>query len=229
MAFFKADKETAAKQEGGNYITQSGIYDIDLKYVLADISKGGSISLNFNFDLNGQNQTLWGGLRLTNNDGSPNFQADTFNKLLVIAGLDAVADPVEGVLPIGKDGADKEVMVVDDLTDLGEVKMRVQMEYSKYNGSYTEKKIIKNFYRADGASADEIVNETEIGVRLAKDEEYAGNITYRESAKGANDAPTAEEIQAWIAAGRPEGTAGASGAAAPAANKPKFGKKFGAK
>lgn len=228
MAFFNANKEQAAKAEGGNYITESGIYDVDLKHVLTDINDKGSITLNFNYDMNGQNQTLWGGIRLTNNDGQENFQANTFNKLLVIADLDAIADPIEGTLPIGKDGADKDVMVLDDLSDLGDIKMRVQMEYSKYNGDFTEKKVIKAFYRADGASADEIINETEVGVKLEKDEAYASNITYKESAKGANDAPTAEEITEWIAAKRPKGTAGGSGTPA-ASNKPKFGKKFGAK
>lgn len=226
MSFFKTNQEAAAKQEGGNYVTESGIYDIDLKHVIVDVNDAGGMSLNFNFDLNGQDQTLYGGLRLTNNDGKENFQANTFNKLLVIAGLEEVADPIEAVLPIGKEGADKEVMILDELTDFGAIKMRVQMEYSKYNGDYTEKKIIKSFYREDDASADEIINETEVGVKLGKDEAFASNITYKESVKGANDAPTAEEIAAWIAGGRKKGTAGASGAAAPAANKPKFGKKF---
>lgn len=230
MSFFKADKEQAAKQEGGNYITQSGIYDVVLKHVIVDINEKGGVALNFNYDLNDQNQTLWGGLRLTNNDGQDNFQAGTFNKLLVIADLEDVADPEEATLPIGKEGADKDVMVLADLEDIP-CKMRVQMEYGKYNGDFTEKKVIKAFYREDGASADEIINETEIGVKLAKDEAYADNITYKESRKGAGDAPTAEEITAWIAAKRPKGTAGASGTggATAATNKPKFGKKFGGK
>ena len=226
MALFKRNTEEAAKQEGGNYITESGIYLVDMKHMLADIGESGSISLNVNYELNGQDQVLYGGLRLTNNDGTENFQANTFNKLLVIADLEEAADPIEGSLPIGKNGTDKDVMVVDDFTDFGEVYMRVQMEYSKYNGNFKERKVIKAFYRADGASADEIVNESEVGVKMEKDQAFASNITYKESKKGANDAPTAEEITAWIAGGRKDGSAGASGAAAPAANKPKFGKKF---
>ena len=229
MSFFTADKEQAAKQEGGNYITASGIYDIDIKHVLVDVNEKGGVALNFNYDMNGQNQTLWGGLRLTNNDGQENFQAGIFNKLLVVAGLEDVADPEEATLPIGKDGADKDVMVLADIEDIS-VKMRVQMEYGKYNGDYTEKKVIKAFYREDGASADEIINETEIGIKLEKDLPYAENITYKESKKGAGDAPTAEEIAEWIAAKRPKGTAGASAAGGAAkSNTPKFGKKFGGK
>lgn len=226
MSFFKADKEQAAKQEGGNYITASGIYDVEIKHVIVDENEQGGIALNFNFDMNGQNQTLWGGMRLMNNNGTENFQAETFNKLLVILDLEEIADPEEATLPIGKDGADKDVMVLPDIEDVA-LKMRVQMEYGKYNGNYTEKKVIKAFYREDGASADEIINETEVGVKLAKDEAYASNITYKESKKGAGDAPTAEEIAEWIAAKRPKGTAGeGSTSSAPAANKPKFGNKF---
>lgn len=218
MAFIKRNTATAAKSEGGNYITESGIYDVTLKHVLVDQNDSGSTSLSFVVERNGQEQVIWSGLRLTNNDGSENFQAATFHKLLAILDIEDVADPEEAVLPIGKDGADKEVYVLADIPE-ADVKMRVQMEYSKYQGDIKEKKLVKAFYREDGASAEEILNETEIGVKLAKDEEYASNVTYR-------DDLTAEEVQEWIKGGRGSGGAKGTGGKTDT-NKPKFGKKFG--
>ncbi len=49
--------------------------------------------------------------------------------------------------------------------------------------------VIKNFFTQEGASASEIVNGTESGVQLAKEEAYADNITYKDV--------TPEEVQAW--------------------------------
>ena len=230
MAFYKRNTEQAAKEEGGNYITKSGVYDVTIKHLLVDKNEYEGVALNINLDMNGQNQSIWGGLRVVNNDGSENLQAPVFNKLLAILDIEEVDDEVEETLPIGKEGADKDVMTLTQFED-ADVKMRVQMEYGTFNGNYTEKKVIKAFYRADGASAEEIINDTEIGVKLEKDMAYADNISYKESKKGADDAPTPEDIAQWIADKRPKGTAGAStgGGAAAATNKPKFGKKFGAK
>ena len=231
MSFFKTDLVSASKQEGGNFINTSGIYDVIIKAIIVDTNDKGARSLNFYVDNNGTEQVIYGGIRLDNNDGSANFQANTFNKLCVIAGLDSVENPVEATLPIGPKGAAKDVAVLPDFEEF-ECKMRVQMEYSVPTqganaGKIRESKNIKAFYRTDGASSDEIINETEVGVKLAKDTVYADNITYKESSKGAGDAPTPEEVTAWIAAGR---GASATPAAAAATPKASFGKRtFGAK
>ena len=214
MSFFQVNVTEAAKaSEGGNYINQSGVYPVTIKQVIVDYNDSGARTLNFYVDHNGTEQVLYGALKLDNNDGTPNFQAPLFNKLCVIAGLDSVQDPEEATLPIGKEGADKDVAVLPDFQDL-EVQIWVQMEYHVYNGSIKEKKVITGFYRADGASADEIINETEIGVRFEKDSKYHNNTSYK-------DGLTAESIATWIADGRKEGTAGGS---KPAAPKPTFGK-----
>ena len=151
------------------------------------------------------------------------FGAIAFNKLLVVADIEDVEDPVEASLPIGKKGAEKDVSVLEDITDI-DCKVRVQMEYGIYKGNITEKTIIKSFYRADGASAEEIVNGTEIGVQMVKDEPYLTNVTYKDNL-------TEADIAAWIKAKRPKGTAGAAGSSEegetkkPSFSKPKFGKK----
>lgn len=226
MAFFKVDTTAASKQEGGNHINTSGIYDVTIKNIIVDINDKGARSLNLYVDNAGTPQVLFGAIKLDNNDGTPNFQAALFSKLCVVAGVEDVSDPEEATLPIGKDKADKDVAVLPDFVDI-DVKMRVQMEYSivpegyQKAGQISEKKVIKAFYTAEGASANEILNETEVGVNLEKDMKYADNVTYK-------DGLTAESVAAWIAGGR-QGTVAGSSAPKTAAPKPTFGKKFGVK
>lgn len=221
MAFFtkKTDKESL--KEGGNskYINKSGLYDITvLVPFMGGTTKSPVVELYIDYD--GQKQPLYGNMRITNNDGSENFGAKIFNKLLVIADVDAVADPVEAELPIGKAQGNKSVAILEDLQDI-DCKVHIQMEYSinPVKNSIRESTVIKNFYRTDGASAEEIVNETEPGVNLEKSQKYFDNVSYK-------DGLTEEVVAQWIADKRPEGTA----KAAPATKKPSFGsKKFGDK
>lgn len=200
MAFFKVSSEEAIKASTEGYINRSGVYDVTIKSIIVDYNNHGARTLSFYIEHNGQDQTLWGALRLDNNDGTPNFQAAQFHKLCIIAGLDTVADPEETTLPIGKDGMDKDVLVLPDFIVL-DVKIWVKFEYSIYNGSIKERKLIKNFYAANGASADELINKSEQGVRFAKDEKYHQNTTYK-------DGLTEEIVKKWIAEGRKENTMG---------------------
>ena len=222
MAFFTKKVDAESLKEGGNggkYISNSGLYDVNIIVpFMGGTAKSPVVELFIEY--NGQPQPIYGNMRITNNDGSENFGAKIFNKLLVIADVDAVADPVEATLPIGKAGADKDVAILEDLQDI-ECKLHIQMEYAinPKTNSIRETTVIKNFYRADGASAEEIVNGTEVGVALEKSQKYFENITYK-------DGLTEEVVNEWIAAKRPQGTA----QAAPATKKPSFGaKKFGSK
>lgn len=224
-AFFTVDKTAAAKQEGSSHINHSGIYDVTIKNIIVDMNDKGARTLNLYIDHNGTAQTLYGAIRLDNNDGTPNFQASLFSKLCVVCGVDSVSAPEEATLPIGKENAPKDVAVLPDFVDM-EVKMRVQMEYSVVPAGYakageiSEKKIIKGFYTTAGASAEEILNETEPGIKLQKDLAYADNVTYK-------DGLTEESVQAWIAGGR-KGTATGTTASKTTPPKATFGKKFGA-
>ena len=222
MSFFKTkiDKESIAEGGGGSkYISKSGIYDIEvLTAFMGGTSKSPVVELYI--DLNGQKQPLYGNMRLTNNDGSENFGAKAFNKLLIVGDIEEVSDPVDAELPIGKKEASKDVAILEDIQDIT-CKVRVQMEYSVYKGDIKEKTIVKTFYREDGACAEEIVNETEVGVQLEKDMAYAENVTYK-------DGLDAEQVAQWITDKRPQGTAG-NAPSGEAAKKPSFGgkKKFG--
>jgi len=228
MSFFKTkrDSESVKERVGGSskFLNKAGIYDVNVIAAFVNEGKGGSLTVDFFIEKDEQPQPLYGSLRITNNNGDENkIGAATFNKLLVILDEDEAADPEEATLPMGKDGADKDVAVIPNLTDF-EVKVWVAIEYSVYNGSIKEKKVIRNFYRAnDGASAEEIVNEAEPGQQYAKDLEYLE--TSENKGVIYKDNLTADQVQEWIKGGRKEGTVGGSTSAAkPNFSKRRFGK-----
>ena len=219
MSFFKASRKAEDVKSGGSaYVNGSGVYPVTILAPVVSVSNNGSTSVDMFIEHNGQKQIIYGNLRITNNNGAENkIGSKVFNQLLVVSGVDNVADPVEVDLPIGKGGAMKTVSGLADLSDI-ECLMRIQMEYGIWNGSFTEKKVIKGFYRADKATAEEIVNDSDVGAGYEKDSKYFNNVTYQ-------DGVTPEAIQAWVSANRPKDTAGDSGEAKPA---PSFGnKRFG--
>lgn len=221
MSFAKASKKQEdVKQGGSNHITGSGVYPIALLAPVVSVSKGGSTSVDVFCDHLGQKQIVYGNLRITNNDGSPNkIGAKIFNQLLIIAGVDDVAEPIDAELPIGKNGAMKDCSVLEDLADL-DVHMRIQMEYSLYNGNIQEKKVIKAFFRgADMATAEEIVNEDTPGAGYERELKYVNNITFKD---GLDEATIAK----WISDKRPSGTGGGGSAPkeAPSFGSRRFGK-----
>ena len=218
MAFFKVstDAKSVEESSGSSYISKSGIYNVTLKIVSVDLNKHDAKSINFNVtEENGSNTTFYG-LTLDNNDGSRNFQADIFNKLCIIAGLpQGPQDPESQTHKLGKEGKPTELAVLEDFTDL-ECKIRVQEEYSKYQGKIRKSMKIKNFYSVDGASASEILsadqgNDVVVGTDLAKDEVYAANVTYKDNLDS-------EAISAWKDS---KSSGGSGGAKTPAVvNKP---------
>ena len=221
MSFATASKKKEDVQQGGsNHITGSGVYPVRILAPVVSVSKGGSASVDLYLEHLGQKQIVYGNLRVTNNDGSPNkIGAKIFNQLLIIADVDQVADPVSGELPIGKKEAMKEVDILEDLCDL-DVMMRIQMEYSLYHDNIQEKKIIKAFFRAgDNATAEEIVNEETPGAGYERELKYVNNITFK-------DGLDEETIAKWIADKRPSGSgSGSAPAKAPSFGSKRFGKK----
>jgi hypothetical protein len=223
----KAKEDLA--QGGTNYLVASGCYPVNIIAPFASTSKNGSTVVDLFIDHNGQKQVIYGNLRLTNNDGTENkIGTNVFNQLMVISEVDEVSEPIDAELPIGKDGADVDCGVLEDLADI-DVILRIQMQYSVYLKNIQEKKIIKGFYRAeDNASASEIVNETEAGVQYKDDTKYFDAVTYENGLD-------AEAVKVWVDAKRPKGTGvsggGTSGNTSPGstAKKPAFGKtrKFG--
>jgi len=224
-SFFKSSKTTEDLKQGGgtDHIVNSGCYPVNIIAPFVSVSRNGSTSVDLFVKHGEKQQVVYGNMRITNNDSSENkIGAKVFNQLVIIADVEEVAEPEDAELPIGKKEIMTDVAVLSDLADL-DVFMRVQLEYGAYNGSITEKKIIKGFYRqSDKASAEEIVNEENFGAQFEKDTPYFDSVTYK-------DGVTAEDVTSWVAQQRPKGTAGnsSSGSASSgeSAKKPSFGKK----
>lgn len=180
-------------QSTGSFINKSGIYDVTLNYVQVAETKNKAYQLNFNVTHKGSDQTIFGPIIMNKNGDVNEITQGLLNRLCIIAGMDE-GQEIETVTeerPVGKEQKLTEMEIIPELCDI-DVKIRVQMEYSLYDGNVQERKNIKAFYRADGATAAEAESGEDIGKRLALDEEkYANNVTYK-------DGLTEEAVAEWI-------------------------------
>ena len=190
-------KDAISETSGGNYIAKSGVYDVTIKFASLDVSKNGAESINFNLDYNGNEQTIYGPY-ITDKEGNTlDIGAKLINKLAVIIGMEEgdSYEIEEETHTVGKDKKPQEFSVITNFTDQP-IKIHLQEEYSiskggANDGQIRKSMVIKNFFRADGASAEEIVNGTEVGKRLETTlEKYASNVTYR-------DELTPEMVEEW--------------------------------
>ena len=188
MAFLtvNADEENIRDYDGDGsaYIQKSGIYDVIIKNVIVDQTDKGSQFINLWIDHQGKEQPIFQAMRLTNNDGSDNLGKKAFNKFCIVAGLQAgeeITDPVSVMVPIGKGGEEKKCMVLEQFNDTP-MTIRIQMEYTLYDGKIRESKSIRNFFRyEDKATASEIVNDVENkGEQFQKEQEYADKVSYKD-------------------------------------------------
>lgn len=189
--------EAVAEFSGSKYLNKSGIYDVVINFASIEASKSGATSVNFNVTYGGESHVIYGPY-IADKDGNELKVGKQLivDKLGNIAGVDELNIETETHV-VGKDKKAQEFTVITDFSGLA-VKVRLQEEYSRYNGEITQKMVIKNFFREDGASAEEIVNGTEIGKRLAYEQaNLADKVTYAPSSRGATDAPTPEEVTAW--------------------------------
>lgn len=222
MKLSVSKKADAIKDSGDSaFINRSGIYEVQLNYVQVAATKNGATQLNFNVTHNGMAQTIYGPILLSKEGKLNEITSNLLNRLCIIAGMadgqEIETDTAE--FPVGKDQKMMEMEIIPELTDIP-IRIRIQMEYSLWDGQIQERKNIKAFYREDGATAAEAEAGENIGRRIALDEEkYANNVTYK-------DGLTEDDVKEWIA-NRSNGGKGA--AAAPAvqtsARRPMFGKK----
>jgi hypothetical protein len=163
MAFITVNKEEVAqfKEGGGGFISESGIYPLTIKDAVVRTTKNGATELIFNFkDTNDNDLTIYG-LVISKVDGTPTFGMDILKSLAVIADLDSIADPVERPVKLGGQDKEEDMLVLEDLDGV-EVLVRLQNEYSKYQGKVNRKFIIKKFYRVeDHKTATEIAADKE--------------------------------------------------------------------
>jgi hypothetical protein len=174
---------------GSSYINKSGIYYVTIKKAWVDKSKGGSESISMLVDYKGVEQPIFGAIRLTNNNGKPNFQAKLFNQLMIVCGIEEIDEPSEETITFGKNKTKKTIAALPEFED-EEVQLRIAMEYSVWNGEIQERKVLKNVYSSTGHTAAELVNGLE-ATQLNKDlEKYANQVIYK-------DGLTEDDVAKW--------------------------------
>lgn len=194
MNFKISTKKEDIAETSGNYMNKSGIYDCVINFASIAVSKGGAESINFNVEYNGTPATIYGPYVTDKAGNDLEIGRKLIHKLGVIAGLSDgdELEVEEEEHTVGKDNKTQTFAVIQQFSGLP-VKIRLQEEYSKYEGEIKKSMVIKSFFREDGASADEIINKTEIGKRLEQETtKYANNITYK-------DGLIPEDIENWAA------------------------------
>lgn len=198
MFKISTSKDAIQTSSGSSFINASGIYDVTVKFASIDVSSGGAKSINFNVDYNGNSQTIYGPYIYDKQDQPLEIGLKLVNSLAIIAGLRDGDQPTMEVEThnVGKDNKPQDFNVITEFSDLP-IKLRIQMEYDKYNNEITEKKVIKAFFSAEGASAAEIIAQENgesvtIGKDLEKQAKYKDNITYKSGL-------TADDITTWKA------------------------------
>ena len=198
MFTITTNKSAISSQSSSTFISKSGIYDATIKFASVDTSTKGAKSVNFNLDVNGTNQTIYGPY-IYDRDGKPlEIGLKLINQLAILAGLrDGDHPTIETETHnVGRDNKAIDFEVITDFTDLP-IKVRIQMEYSMYEGNISERKNIKAFFSADGASPAEIIarengENVTIGKDLEKQQKYGETVTYK-------DGLTAEAVASWLA------------------------------
>ena len=215
-------KDAVAETSGSSYISKSGLYPLTIDFVSIATSKNGAQSVNFNITHDGNPQTIYG-QTIVNTDGKPNDIGMKFlNKLGIVCGMDEgdELDVEEEEHAVGKDSKVQTFAVIQQFSNQ-DVIMHLQEEYTEYKGEIRKAMVIRNIFRADKATAEEIVNDSDIGKRYAETEaKYATTVSYK-------DGLTPERIEEWKASKAAEGSS--KTATKPATTKAPTGGLFGKK
>lgn len=201
--------ESVRDSSGASFIGDNGVYDVTINFASIEETTNGAHQLNLNVDYNGNSQVLYGPI-IVKKDGNPNEVGMTLlNKIGTIAGLEDGAELTveEETHRVGKDNKAQDFDVITDFTGV-ELKLRIQRSYSKYQGNIRRSLEIRNVFRSDGATASEIIADTEVGKQLALEmERYAATSHY--------DGVTEEEAEAWEQEQRSASKGGKGSKAAP--------------
>lgn len=203
MSFFNINRSVEAVKEsdGSGFISKSGFYDVVIKYAWVTRNDSNARSINLLFEYNGTTQYLYNAFRLDNNDGTPNFGADKFNKLCIILDIDSV-EATTMPIPVGKQKAMEEKEVLTEFEDK-EVTLLLRNVYNKSNKTDKIYKglSIYNLYRtSDKATAPEIVNSSPtMGAKFIKDSDKEITDVYRNMTKEEADTFDKEEREKFSA------------------------------
>lgn len=193
-----AKAEDIKDSGGASFINSSDVFDVTLNFVSIEKTKNGAKQANFNITYKDNNQVIYGPI-IFNKDKSVNtIGMSLINKLGVISGLEDGddLDVEEETHKVGKENKAQDFEVITNFSGM-DVKLRIQREYTRYNGEIKRGLVIRNAFRMkDGASAAEIVQDGEIGKQLQQElAKYVGVDSLR-------DDLTEQEVADWEEAQR---------------------------
>lgn len=172
MAFLQVKADNVAKDGSGNYVTTSGIYDVNLKHVEISKTAGGAVQANYLTD-----KVMSYGNTVIDKSGNPIFGMDILEALAAVLGEESLSDPEPTDVKFKT--STKELMCIPELNDV-DVKVWVQFEYQTYKGEIKERVNMKRFYRvSDNASGSEVLDSSKTkGDQYAKDLAFASEVKY---------------------------------------------------
>lgn len=184
MGFLTVKADNVAKEGSGNFITTSGIYDVNIKAVEIAKTTNGATQANYIMD-----KAMSFGNTVIDKSGNPIFGMDILEALAAVLGEDGLSDPEPTDVKFKK--STKELNCLPELTDV-DVKVWIQFEYQTYKGEIKERVNVKRFYReSDNASGSEVLDSSKkVGDQYEKDLAYASEVKYE-------DGLTAEQVAAW--------------------------------
>lgn len=183
MAFLTIKEESVKSEGQGNFISTSGVYDVNLRACEIVTTANGAMQANYIMD-----KTMSYGNTLTNVKGEQIFGMKIIEALGAVLGEEVLSDPEATNVKFKT--KTKEMMCIPELTDV-DVKVWVQFEYDLWQGEIKERVNVKRFYRAsDGASGSEVLSDENFGSQLEKDQKYISEVKY-------NAGLTADDVTAW--------------------------------
>lgn len=171
----------------GTTISSSGLYEITINNAIVKYNNNNARTIWLQYTL--KDSTTSGGMlfiRLDNNDGSRNFQASSFEKLLICCGITQIGNLVQKDITTKK-GTNKE-SCIQELTNK-KVIVWVRASYKLYNNEIQEALNIIDVFRVnDKGSFKEILENTQKGIRyefiekegLSQITDYKDNLTEKD-------------------------------------------------
>lgn len=198
MFTFKVSAKTEDIRDTGSNasILRNGVHPVTLQFASVVETKNKALQLNLNVLSGGKSFVLYGPI-IQNTTGAANsIGMSLVHKLSIIAGLSEGENisTEEQTVPVGKDNTPTELNIIPQFSDL-DCFIHIQEEYSRYNNEIRENFRIRNVFNDKGASADEIIRDSEddMGKQMAITvEKFVENVTY-------SDGVTAEEVAEWKA------------------------------
>lgn len=172
MAIIDVQNREIIEINGEGKYPALGYFEGTIEYASLDVSRNGSKTITLNLKPKNEeewNVVVYNAIRLTNNDGSENFQVNShLIPMLLTMGIksfdDEATEPT--TIKVGKTQTEKIIQAYPALSNKP-IACWLKKEYRLWEGKLKESYFITDFFRPkDKASAKEIKNNTEAGLKL---------------------------------------------------------------